>query len=58
MGVGGMGAASLEIELLWVGGPIAIQRTSTWSMSDMPCEDIGRLYCVRVRVCVRVLMEL
>lgn len=37
---GGMGAASLETELLWVGGPIAIQRTSTWSMSDMPCEDI------------------
>lgn len=40
MGVWGMGAASLETELLWVGGPIAIQRTSTWSMSDVPCEDI------------------
>lgn len=36
-----MGAASLETELLWVGGPIAIQRTSTWSMSDITCEDIA-----------------
>lgn len=45
---GGMGAASLETELLWDGGPIAIQRTSTCSMSDITCEDIAGEHIVCV----------
>lgn len=44
--MGGMGVASLATELLWVGDPIAIQRTSTWSMSDMPREDIPGVHIV------------